>query len=108
MIDWSNQCPHWFHKASTHVSDAPQAGACSIWAAVRKGDAAGVRAKLAAGATIDEADSEGQHRHVVGVAAVAVARERTQQCTAYLFTLLYSTTGMQLGIPRDTQIQRET
>ncbi|CAN0345620.1 unnamed protein product [Ectocarpus sp. 12 AP-2014] len=40
-----------------------------IWAAVRRGDANGVRAKLAAGATIDEADSEGRTPLMVACAS---------------------------------------
>ncbi|CAB1111013.1 unnamed protein product [Ectocarpus sp. CCAP 1310/34] len=40
-----------------------------IWAAVRRGDATGVRAKLAAGATIDEADSEGRTPLMVACAS---------------------------------------
>ncbi|CAM9339848.1 unnamed protein product [Ectocarpus sp. 4 AP-2014] len=40
-----------------------------IWAAVRRSDATGVRAKLAAGATIDEADSEGRTPLMVACAS---------------------------------------
>ncbi|CAM9391757.1 unnamed protein product [Scytosiphon promiscuus] len=50
-------------------NDALQVSPCGIWAAVRRGDAAGVRAKLAAGATIDDADTKGRTPLMVACAS---------------------------------------
>lgn len=51
-----------------------QAGSGGIWAAVRSGNAAGVLAKLAAGATMDDADSEGTDVFTVAVGCAECQR----------------------------------